>query len=43
MEDKYKGMDFLIEFYEIEHLQSIDDTVDVLIVCCQSNGGYLKQ
>ena len=41
--DIYKGIDFLIEFYEIEHLQSIEDAVDDLIVCCQNNGGYLKQ
>ena len=41
--DQYKGLDFLVEFYEIEHLQSIEDAVDDLIVCCQINGGYLKQ
>jgi hypothetical protein len=37
--DQYKGLDFLVEFYEIEHLQSIEDAVDDLIVCCQNNGG----
>ena len=41
--DIYKGIDFLIEFYEVEHLQSLDDAVDDLIVCCQNNGGYLKE
>ena len=41
--ESYKGIDFLIEFYEVEHLQSLDDAVDDLIVCCQNNGGYLKQ
>ena len=41
--DQYKGLDFLVEFYEIEHLQSIEDAVDDLIVCCKNNGGYLKQ
>ena len=39
--DKYKGIDFLVELYEIEHLQSIDDAVDDLIVCCSNNGGHL--
>lgn len=38
----YKGIDFLVEFYEIEHLQSIDDAVDDLIVCCGNNGGTLR-
>ena len=38
----FKGIDFLVEFYEIEHLQSIDDAVDDLIVCCQNNGGTLR-
>lgn len=37
--DQYKGLDFLVEFYGIEHLQSIEDAVDDLIVCCQNNGG----
>ena len=39
---RFKGIDFLVEFYEIEHLQSIDDAVDDLIVCCSNNGGTLK-
>ena len=38
---KYKGIDFLVEFYEIEHLQSIDDAVDDLVVCCNNNGGHM--
>ena len=38
----FKGINFLVEFYEIEHLQSIEDAVDDLIVCCQNNGGTLK-
>ncbi len=40
--DHFKGVQFLIDFYGIEHLQSIDDAVDDLIVCCQNNGGTLK-
>jgi hypothetical protein len=38
---RFKGVAFLIDFYEIEHLQSIEDAVDDLIVCCRNNGGYL--
>lgn len=38
---KYKGLAFLIEFYDVEHLQSMDDTVDDLLVVCQKNGGVL--
>ena len=40
--EKYKGIDFLIEFYEIEHLQSIEDAVDDLILYCKKNGGHLS-
>ena len=35
----FKGIHFLVEFYEIEHLQSLDDAVDDLIVCSLNNGG----
>lgn len=38
----FKGIQFLIEFYEVEHLLSIEDAVDDLIVCCQNNGGTLR-
>ena len=38
---KYEGVAFLIEFYDVEHLQSIDDTVDDLVILCQKNGGQL--
>lgn len=38
----FKGIHFLVEFYEIEHLQSIEDAVDDLVVCCQNNGGTLR-
>lgn len=36
-----QGINFLDEFYEVEHLQSIEDTVDDLIVYCHNNGGEL--
>lgn len=38
---EYKGLSFLIEFYDVEHLQSMDDTIDDLLVICQNNGGTL--
>lgn len=38
---KHKGVDFLIEFYDVEHLQSIEETVDDLVIICQKNGGLL--
>ncbi len=40
--DKHKGLDFLEEFYSIEHLESIEDAVDDLIIVCQKNGGTLQ-
>ena len=39
--DRFKGMEFLINLYPKLHLQSIDDTVDDLIVMCKKNGGKL--
>lgn len=37
----FKGIDFLNEFYPVEHLLSIEDTVDDLILLCKKNGGEL--
>lgn len=39
---KHHGIAFLIEFYEAEHLQSIEDAVDDLIIWCKNNGGDLS-
>ena len=36
----FKDIQFLVEFYEMEHLLSIEDAVDDLIVFCQNNGGH---
>lgn len=33
------GIAFLIEFYDVEHLQSMDETIDDLLIICQKNGG----
>lgn len=38
---KYSGMAFLYDFYDVEHLQSIENTVDDLIIICKKNGGQL--
>ena len=37
----HKGLAFLIEFYDVEHLQSMEETIDDLLVVCQKNGGTL--
>lgn len=38
---RFKGIDFLVGFYDTLHLQSIDDTVDDLMQICKNNGGKL--
>lgn len=38
---EHKGLAFLIEFYDVEHLQSIDETIDDLLIVCKQNGGLL--
>ena len=38
---KHQGLAFLIEFYDVEHLQDPEETVDDLIVMCKNNGGQL--
>ena len=39
---RYSGLAFLFEFYDVEHLQSIEDTVDDVILVCKNNGGSLS-
>ena len=38
---EHRGLEFLIEFYDVEHLQSMDETIDDLLIICQKNGGAL--
>ena len=38
---KHKGLAFLIEFYDVEHLQSMEETIDDLLIVCRQNGGAL--
>ena len=37
----HKALAFLMEFYDVEHLQSMDDTVDDMLIVCRQNGGTL--
>lgn len=39
---RFKGIDFLTEFYDVEHTLSFNDCVDDLTVICQNNGGTLQ-
>lgn len=38
---EYKGLEFLSEFYEVEHTLSFDETVDDLTKICIRNGGAI--
>ncbi|MBQ3427749.1 MAG: DUF3791 domain-containing protein [Clostridia bacterium] len=37
----HKGLDFLKEFYDIEHTLSIDDAIHDLTAICRNNGGEI--
>ncbi|MCE5225565.1 MAG: DUF3791 domain-containing protein [Porphyromonadaceae bacterium] len=37
--NRYKGLEFLTEHYEAEHLLSLDDSVQDLARVCHNNGG----
>ena len=39
--DRFKGIDFIDEFYGVEHTQSFEDVVDDLALYCHKNGGAL--
>ena len=39
--DRFKGIDFVDRFYNVEHTQSFEDVVDDLALCCRKNGGAL--
>ena len=40
--DRFKGIDFVDEFYGVEHTQSFEDVVDDLALYCHKNGGALR-
>lgn len=35
----HKGIEFLKEYYDVEHTLSIDDAIDDLMIICRKNGG----
>ncbi len=39
---QFKGIHYLEQFYDVEHLLPIDDTLESLQSICQKNGGNLK-
>ena len=39
--DRFKGIDFVDEFYGVEHTQSFEDVVDDLALYCHKNRGAL--
>lgn len=39
--DRFKGIDFIDKFYNVEHTQSFDDVVQDLAIYCRKNGGSL--
>ena len=41
--DNYGGLDFLEEFYDVQHTLSFDDTVDSLTAICRKNGATLDE
>lgn len=40
--NKYKGMEFLSEFYDVEHTLNTDDVIEDVLAICNKNGGVLK-
>lgn len=38
---KYKGIEFLKEFYDVEHTLSFDDAIDDVASVCRKNGGMV--
>ena len=37
----HKGIDFLKEFYDVEHTLSFDDTLEDVAAICRKNGGTI--
>ena len=37
----YKGIEFLQEFYDVEHTLNTDDVIDDVMAICNKNGGLL--
>jgi hypothetical protein len=39
---KHKGIEFLKDFYDVEHTLSFDDVMDDLAKICRQNGGIVS-
>ena len=39
--ERFKGLDFVIRFYNVEHTFSFKDVIDDLTAYCHRNGGAL--
>lgn len=39
--EKHKGLEFLREFYDVEHTLSFEDVMDDVSAICRKNGGTL--
>jgi len=37
--EKHKGIEFLQEFYDVEHTLNTDDVIDDVLAICAENGG----
>lgn len=37
----YGGIQYLIDFYDIEHTLPLEDTIDEISLTCKANGGYI--
>nr|WP_300935725.1 DUF3791 domain-containing protein [uncultured Muribaculum sp.] len=40
--NRFRGIEFLTEFYDVEHTLSFNDCVNDLTIVCQNNGGEIK-
>ena len=39
--NEYKGIEFLSEFYDVEHTLNTDDVIEDVLAICNENGGVL--
>lgn len=38
---QFKGIEFLKDFYDVEHTLSFDDAIEDLTSICRKNGGFI--
>ncbi len=39
---RFKGMEYLSDYYDVLHTQSFDDAIESMAVICHRNGGRLN-